>query len=385
MKGRLRTKPLATILVIIFLFATAFIVAVPSLVSADQEGYYTYTAYLGNATITGYSGPGGPVEIPESLGGYPVVAIGDSAFLGSSLTSVTIPSSVTSIGGHAFSACLYLNSVTMPNSLTSIGEHAFAGCILLNSMNIPSSVISIGYLSFGSCTSLTAINVDSNNVNYASVDGVLYSKDMTRLFECPAGKTEALTIPERVITIEISAFSDSALASVTVPSSVTSIGSTAFYECTSLKAIYFNGNAPGVGSGWVMGASQDLVVYYHEGATGFTNPWNGVPTIMIDTTPPIISGYVNGETVKSISKSTWISASFSDSGVGVDASSILVFVNGQDITGSPALIKSSSGIQYPTALLSKGSNTIYVQIKDTAGNLAGATWIVKVTGGALKK
>jgi hypothetical protein len=61
-----------------------------------QLGDYIYTTNTGTVTILGYTGPGGAVTIPDTINGLPVASIGDNAFEGSSLTSVTIPDSVTS-------------------------------------------------------------------------------------------------------------------------------------------------------------------------------------------------------------------------------------------------------------------------------------------------
>ena len=72
-------------------------------------------------------------------------------------TSITIPNSVTSIGGHAFYNYKALTSITIPNSVTSIGSLAFAGCTSLTSITIPSSVTSIGSMAFSACTHLTDI------------------------------------------------------------------------------------------------------------------------------------------------------------------------------------------------------------------------------------
>ena len=75
----------------------------PSSAFAAQDGDYTYTESGGNATITAYTGTGGAISIPATLGGYPTIAIGDIAFSNkTTLTSVTIPSSVTSIGQGVF-------------------------------------------------------------------------------------------------------------------------------------------------------------------------------------------------------------------------------------------------------------------------------------------
>ena len=86
--------------------------------------------------------------------------LGYAAFSGcSGLTSLTIPSSVTSIGESAFSGCSGLTSLTIPSSVTSIGESVFFGCSGLTSFTIPSSVTSIGWGAFCGCSGLTSIYV----------------------------------------------------------------------------------------------------------------------------------------------------------------------------------------------------------------------------------
>ena len=145
---------------------------------------FTYTTNNGTITITGYTGSGGAVTIPDTINGLPVTSIGDNAFYYcTSLTSVTIPTSVTSIGDYAFYRCTSLTSVTIANSVTSIGNQAFADC-----------------------TSLTAITVDTNNPAYSSVDGVLFNKSQTTLIQCPGGKAGSYTIPDSVTSIGDYAF-----------------------------------------------------------------------------------------------------------------------------------------------------------------------------------
>jgi len=124
------------------------------------NGNTEYTAengvlYNKNKTLlhTYPAGKAGTIfAIPDS-----VTSIGDSAFLYSSLNSVTIPNSVTSIGDFAFTSSTSLTSITIPDSVTSIGNQAFRACISLPSVTIPNSVTSIGNLAFHDCTSLASV------------------------------------------------------------------------------------------------------------------------------------------------------------------------------------------------------------------------------------
>jgi hypothetical protein len=300
-----------------------------AMLPAVVQAQFTYVTNNGTITITGYTGSGGAVTIPDTTNGLPVTSIGDWAFLnctsltsvtignsvtsiGSeafqycysltsltigtnvtsigdnafwdchSLTSVTIPNSVTSIGHAAFVDCTSLTNVTIGNSVTSIGDQAFSDCFNLTSVTIPNSVTSIGNYAFGECTSLTAITVDTNNLAYSSVDGVLFNKSQTTLIECPGGKAGSYTIPDSVTSIGDSAFGDChSLTNVTIPNSVTNIGDFAFGECYSLTSVYFQGNAPSVGSE-VFYDANNATVYYLPGTTGWENfvQLTGLPTVL---------------------------------------------------------------------------------------------------------
>ena len=233
-------------------------------VNAATYGNLTYSISNGEVTITDCSTSATKVTIPSTINGYPVTSIGGSAFsdctglrsitipnsvtsIGDyafswcdSLTSVTIGNSVTSIGNYAFRYCTGLASITIPDSVTSIGNYAFYFCTGLTSVTIPDSVTSIGDYAFSYCTSLTSITVGSENRYYSSNEqGVLFSKDKTNLILYPMGKTATVyEIPDNVTSIGGSAFRNcTSLTSITIPDSVTSIRSYAFFRCTGLTTV----------------------------------------------------------------------------------------------------------------------------------------------------
>ena len=185
------------------------------------------------------------VEIGDS-----VESIGNAAFAHCDrLTSVVIPDSVTSIGAHAFLSCDSLMSVEIGDSVESIGDWAFSGCSSLTSVEIPDSVTSIGAHAFSRCHSLTSITVSENNTKYKSIDGNLYSKDGKTLIQYAYGKTAtSFTIPDSVESIDSYAFYDcDSLTSVVIPNSVTSIGNYAFYNCDSLTSIEIGDSVTSIG------------------------------------------------------------------------------------------------------------------------------------------
>ena len=181
----------------------------------------------------------GEVRIPASYNGKPVTEISNNAFAGcTGLTGINIPTSVTTISDSAFTGCTGLTGITIPASVTSIGSGAFAGCTGLTGVTIPASVTSLSGDAFAGCTGLTGITVASNNLDYSSEGGIVYSKEKTQIICVPQGISGNVTIPASVTSIGSGAFAGcTGLTGVTIPASVTSIGQYAFNGCTGLTGI----------------------------------------------------------------------------------------------------------------------------------------------------
>ena len=277
-----------------------------------EVGNIYYHIAGGHAVVTSGTYPYyGDVAIPESIchndSVYPVVAIDRAAFREcSSLTSVTIPRTVTAIGEHAFAGCTALDSVeisdldrwcgidfesesanpcyhahrlflkgkevtepVISDTVTTIGSFAFSGCTSISSVHIPSAVTSIGSASFSNCSSLTAITVDDGNPVYDSRDSCNAIIETARsilivgcqksvipgsvraiggwAFYCCTGLT-SIYIPNSVSEIGFEAFYRcSSLIGVNIPNSVKVIGYQAFYGCSSLRGIHIPGSVRSIG------------------------------------------------------------------------------------------------------------------------------------------
>lgn len=252
------------------LIALSVILSVWVIVSQSSDASQTTESGLvlsdDGTVLEQYTGSGGAVTIPDS-----VTTISAGVFNGDeNITQVIMPSSVTSMGTGVFSGCRSLasvslsaslnsipeesfrecsslGSVTIPESATTIASNAFNGCASLGSVSIPASVSSISTDAFSGCGNLSDISVASGNGAYASSDGCLYNASKTRLLLVPEGKTSlaiaagtttigagalqnctgisSVSLPNGVTTIEANAFSDSAVDTITIPATVTSIAS----------------------------------------------------------------------------------------------------------------------------------------------------------------
>lgn len=187
--------------------------------------------------ITKYNGKEAAVVIPAAIDGLPVTAIGEKAFLMCDfIQSVQFPEGLKSIGDNAFRYCKALREPVLPGSLESIGKRAFAEDDTLMGFHIPRNVSQIGDAVVTDCKSLENIVVDPANPFFASVDGMLFSKNLDTLFAYPPGLAEAhVSLPQAVENIAPQAFAGCGMREVSFPAGLKSIGPSAFYACGNLR------------------------------------------------------------------------------------------------------------------------------------------------------
>ena len=277
-----------------------FLLAAP----AAAQVQLTYVVGSDSVTITGYTGIGTlqTLDIPDSLVGLPVTAIGDYAFDGlDSITNVVIPAGVGSIGigafygspslaaitvdpanpvysstngvlfdksqatliecpgalagsysvpdgvttiaVQAFGQCVGLGGIILPDGLLTIADEAFEDCTGLTNVSLPANVANVGITPFFDCTSLTNIGVALANPAFSSLAGVLFDKDKTTLIEYPGGLGGAYSIPATVTALASNSFADcGGLTGITVPASLTNAGNGPFQDCSQLKTLTVSGS-----------------------------------------------------------------------------------------------------------------------------------------------
>lgn len=240
LKGAFHMKNMLTVILILLLT-----LALTCALAEDEQTVYTSGDYEyilladGTAEITGYYGDSDDLLIPAELDGHPVTSIGAGAFANYiSLSSVTLPDGVISIGDFAFSeAGLY--SITLPDTLVSIGDCAFDYCVGLTSVTLPDSLVILGMNPFNGCSRLTDVIVSPEHPVLEVLDGMLIDKSEKKLL-CVFGNQHAdsCTVPQGILMIGDYAVSGRAtLNSINLPDSLVSIGECAFLDCISLTSV----------------------------------------------------------------------------------------------------------------------------------------------------
>jgi len=264
----------------------------------NEEGTaYTVVGMTENASLT--------LVIPETFEGLPVTAIGDRAFEGTAITSVTLPDSITTIGGWAFASCQQLTEVALPSGITEIPDGAFFCCMKLGGIDLPDGLVTIGRFAFAGCDGLTTLVLPDTvtTLEYGAFTVCFNLKDVTLSESLVTIEDYAfywcyplaeVVIPDTVETIGAWAFSGTSithmtlgksvtflgwgvfagdplteiilpdtlttitdgcftncrlLTSIVIPASVTTIGNAIFENCTSLTDIYCE--APEKPEGWI--------------------------------------------------------------------------------------------------------------------------------------
>lgn len=272
--------------------------------------HFVFEACEGGYNLIEYRGNKASVVIPSTYNGQPVVSVGRNdnfpIFDSASITSVTIPDSISEIKGYLFSAnCTALTGLYLPatgddltirglflgqnipvktvtvTSGTTLGFCFFADCQSLETVYLPSTVRSIGYDAFGQCDSLDTVYFDCTLAEYCRIEfdnswgsashpmynaDTLYFKDENGEYVTAAG---TLVIPEGVTAIHPKAFMRMPIETLVLPDSVTVIGEEAFQYCENLTAVVLGTGLQSVGKNAFYQSSSLETVYYKGTASNF--------------------------------------------------------------------------------------------------------------------
>ena len=234
-----------------------------------------------NGVLIAYTGSSAEVTIPDGVTEISTEAfenaqltklwipasvrvIGDDAFVSQDLKEITFqddkahPSQLVTIGDRAFQSTS-LATMALPGSVVTIGDNAFAGMSRLTSVRLGAKVAA-GQLvaAFPGANALISIEIDANNGNYASVDGVLYTKDHSHLIAYPQAKNKggSYAVLDGTTDIDEYAFADASVTSVTLPSSLRRIGDYAF-ESSRLTSLTLPDSFETIGS-WAFSYASNL-------------------------------------------------------------------------------------------------------------------------------
>ena len=291
-------KMLAWVLSILLIAGCCLVAGAPKdTVSAAEtytSGDYEYQIEDGCATITGYVGNGGVIEIPVSLDGYPVTKIGSSAFQSNrNIFGVTIPDHIVFLGDHAFADCTSLFTVSIENGSIVFGgevsfntKRTFQGCTSLQTVELPEGITSIPSLMFIGCTSLNnfeipeTVTVIEHNAFYSceNLSNITIPKSVKTIESGAFGgcvNLQTATFQPGLQTIEAGAFQNCrSLKNIQIPNTVVFLGDHAFADCVSLcaasiesESIVFGGEASFNTKRTFQGCTSLQSVEFAEGTT----------------------------------------------------------------------------------------------------------------------
>jgi hypothetical protein len=316
-----------------------------------------------------------------------IITIGDYAFSGSSgtpntaITSVTIPSTIATIGASAFQSCTSITALTIPSSVATIGASAFQSCTSITALTIPSSVTNIGISAFQYCSNLGTINLGYKTTPtgfkvrtnaFSDINATLIIQGTTTNCVIPnssainTGIFSSLSTPNTTITISnptntsiitigdyafsgYSSTPNTAITSVKIPNTVTSIGTSAFQLCYNLNMITM--------------PSQNSIT------TVNTNAFTGVINVLINTDMIPPSMFLNDTSLNSVyftNNVTCISANAFNGCTG------LTYINLNNVNniGENAFNGCNSlkkVVSYPTSLTL--ANNVFSSVNNTSATI----------------
>lgn len=244
---------------------------------------FTFDATTG--TIKKYNGNDAVVNIPSEINGTPVTTIGNAAFRDSSVTSVTIPASVTEIGSNAFAGCTNLTIVNYAGDWSNLTIQS-GNPAVEDAANAP-------LFDFEFILNNTAVVVTNYKYNGAAADVTIPSryqgKPVTTIGHAAFfnSAVTSVTIPDSVTSISDEAFINCPkLTNISIPNSVTYIGFSAFSSCTSLKSITLPSSLSFISGALFLGCSQLTTIHIPVSVTSIgNNAFADCPSLMTVTYP----------------------------------------------------------------------------------------------------
>lgn len=267
---------------------------------AQTTGYFSYATYEDGESyyISEYSGSDMYVTIPTTYNGYPVRAIGSSAFSGNSVVrNIVLTPNIISIEEKAFYNCSNLKTISKTENLKQINASAFYGCSSLSTFEMYNSVVSIGENAFSGTA--TSINYYGSLTDWLCLSGKNNTSGNVHLFiDSNEEEMTTLEIPSNITTIDFSAFYGCvSLESVVFHDQVTSIKDKAFYNCRSLTSIVVPDSVTSIGSAAFGGCT---------GLTSITLPFIGGSSTITELGASTVFGYIFGDIFSSrLAKGTY--------------------------------------------------------------------------------